>query len=177
MTTTLTKEVLEKYPNDIFVETGTLYGDAVKLAVLCGFKKIYSIEINPDLVRSNRLQFANLIEQGLVEIIEGDTSIIFPELVSRLDGRTTFWLDAHWDGGPMGTVKCPLPMELEAIQSHSIKNHTIMIDDRRCFGIGNWGAGIVESEIIAKVKDINSLYEIAYENGCIPDDIITAVIR
>jgi hypothetical protein len=177
MTTTLTKEVLEKYPNDIFVETGTLYGDAVKLAILCGFKKIYSIEINPDLVKSNRLQFANLIEQGLVEIIEGDTSIVFPELVKRLDGRTTFWLDAHWDGGPMGTVKCPLPMELEAIRSHSIKNHTIMIDDRRCFGIGNWGAGIVESEIIAKVKDINPLYEIAYENGCIPDDIITAVIR
>jgi hypothetical protein len=52
-----------------------------------------------------------------------------------------------------------------------------MIDDRRCFGIGNWGAGIIESDIISKVKDINPLYEIAYENGCIPDDIITAVIK
>jgi hypothetical protein len=175
--TTLTKQVLEKYPNDIFVETGTLYGEALRLAIQCGFKKIYSIEINSDLVKTNRLQFAEHIETGLVEIIEGDTSIVFPELVKRLDGRTTFWLDAHWDGGPMGTVKCPLPMELDAIQTHAIKNHTIMIDDRRCFGIGNWGAGIVESEIISKVKDINPLYEIGYEDGCIPNDIITAVVR
>jgi hypothetical protein len=175
--TTLSKTVLEKYPNDIFVETGTLYGESVRLAIACGFKKIYSIEINPDLVQSNRQQFAEYIERGQVEIIEGDTFIVFPELIKRLDGRTTFWLDAHWDGGPMGVVKCPLPMELDAISQHAIKNHTIMIDDRRCFGIGNWGAGIVESEIITKVKDINPLYEIAYENGCIPDDIITAVIR
>jgi hypothetical protein len=175
--TTLSKTVLEKYPNDIFVETGTAFGESVRLALICGFKKIYSIEINPDLVQSNRQQFADLIEQGRVEIIEGDTAKIFPELVKRLDGRTTFWLDAHWDGGPMGVVKCPLPMELDAIHQHPIKNHSIMIDDRRCFGIGNWGAGIVESEIIAKVKDINPLYEIAYEDGCIPNDIITAVIR
>jgi len=175
--TTLSKTVLEKYPNDIFVETGTLYGESVRLAIVCGFKKIYSIEINPDLVQSNRQQFAEYIERGQVEIIEGDTFIVFPELIKRLDGRTTFWLDAHWDGGPMGVVKCPLPMELDAIHQHAIKNHTIMIDDRRCFGIGNWGAGIVESEIITKVKDINPLYEIAYEDGCIPNDIITAVIR
>jgi hypothetical protein len=175
--TTLSKTVLEKYPNDIFVETGTAFGESVRLALICGFKKIYSIEINPDLVQSNRQQFADLIEQGRVEIIEGDTAKIFPELVKRLDGRTTFWLDAHWDGGPMGVVKCPLPMELDAIHQHPIKNHSIMIDDRRCVGIGNWGAGIVESEIIAKVKDINPLYEIAYEDGCIPNDIITAVIR
>jgi hypothetical protein len=175
--TTLTKEVLEKYPNDIFVETGTLYGEAVRLAIICRFKKIYSIEINPDLVKLNRLQFADLIERGSLEIIEGDTTQVFPELIKRLEGRATFWLDAHWDGGPMGTVKCPLPMELEAIREHTIKNHTIMIDDRRCFGIGNWGAGIVESDIISKVKEINPLYEIAYENGCIPDDIITAVIK
>jgi hypothetical protein len=175
--TTLSKAVLEKYPNDIFVETGTLYGEAVRLAIVCGFKKIYSIEINPDLVQSNRQQFAEYIERGQVEIIEGDTFVVFPELIKRLDGRTTFWLDAHWDGGPVGVVKCPLPMELDAIHQHPIKNHTIMIDDRRCFGIGNWGAGIVESEIITKVKDINPLYEIAYEDGCIPNDIITAVIR
>jgi hypothetical protein len=175
--TTLTKTVLEKYPNDIFVETGTAYGEAVRLAILCGFKKIYSIEINPDLVRANQQQYADLIKLGSLEIIEGDTSIIFPELIKRLEGRATFWLDAHWDGGPLGTVKCPLPMELEAIHQHPIKNHTIMIDDRRCFGIGNWGAGIVESEIIGKLKQINPLYEIAYENGCVPDDIITAVIR
>jgi len=175
--TTLTKEVLEKYPNDIFVETGTAYGEAVRLAILCGFKKIYSIEINPDLVRANQQQYADLIKLGSLEIIEGDTSIIFPELIKRLEGRATFWLDAHWDGGPLGTVKCPLPMELEAIHQHAIKNHTIMIDDRRCFGIGNWGAGIVESEIIGKLKQINPNYTVGYENGCVPDDIITAVIR
>ena len=42
MSTTLSKDVLSKYKNDIFVETGTLWGEAIDIALELGFKKIYS---------------------------------------------------------------------------------------------------------------------------------------
>ena len=38
MSTTLSKSVLSKYKNDIFVETGTLWGEEIEGAIECGFK-------------------------------------------------------------------------------------------------------------------------------------------
>ena len=58
MTTTLSKSVLSKYKNDIFVETGTLWGEAVEVALECGFKKIYTVEIDPDKVKFSQQKFA-----------------------------------------------------------------------------------------------------------------------
>ena len=34
-------------------------------------------------------------------------------MIKKVDAPATFWFDAHWDGGPMGDYKCPLPFELE----------------------------------------------------------------
>ena len=56
---------------------------------------------------------------------------IFKDVISKIDSSATFWLDAHWDGDVMGEYKCPLPFELEALLSHPIKEHTLLIDDRR----------------------------------------------
>jgi hypothetical protein len=177
--TTLSKTVLEKYKNDIFVETGTLWGESVELALSCGFKKVYSIELDPEKVKYNNNKFKKEIEDGLVEIIEGDTFKVFTDVINKIASRATFWLDAHWDEGPVGEYKCPLPFELKSLLDHSIKNHTLLIDDRRIFGeVGStWGEGIDENEIIALVKNINSEYEISYEDGCIPNDIIVAEIK
>ena len=41
----LKKEILEKYPNKYFVETGTHIGNSVQLALDCGFEKIITMEI------------------------------------------------------------------------------------------------------------------------------------
>ena len=70
MSTTLSKSVLSKYTNDIFVETGTLWGEAVEVAIECGFKKIYTVEIDPDKVKFSQQKFAKEIESG--QIIEID---------------------------------------------------------------------------------------------------------
>ena len=40
ITTTLSKEVLSKYLNPYFLETGTANADCVRLALEVGFKKI-----------------------------------------------------------------------------------------------------------------------------------------
>ena len=57
MSTTLSKSVLSKYKNDIFVETGTLWGEAVEVAIECGFKKIYTVDIDPKKVEYSRKNF------------------------------------------------------------------------------------------------------------------------
>jgi asparagine synthetase B (glutamine-hydrolysing) len=177
--TTLSKKVLEKYKNSVFVETGTLWGESVQLALDCGFTKVYTIELDPEKVKFNRNKFKEEIENGVVEIIEGDTFKVFSDVINNITSRATFWLDAHWDEGPVGEYKCPLPFELKNLLNHSIKNHTLLIDDRRIFGeVGStWGEGIDESEIIDLIHEINPEYEISYEDGCIPNDIIVAEIK
>jgi len=179
MISTLSKEVLQKYPNEIFVETGTLWGGAVEIALECGFKKIYSIEIDPEKVKYNTEKFQKEIKKGIVEIIEGDTFKVFKEVVSKVDAPATFWLDAHWDGDVMGEYKCPLPFELEALLDHTIKTHTLLVDDRRLFGQvnSNWGEDLDEDLLIEAMMDINSDYQISFEDGCIPDDIIVAQLK
>ncbi len=174
----LKKEVLKKYQNKYFVETGTHVGNSVQLALDCGFEKIITMEINPEKVEIAKQRFSNEIEEGRVTILEGDTVETFPEALKLLDGTATFWLDAHWDDGPHGEYLCPLPIELEAIQKTSIKNHTLLIDDRRLFGLSGttWGHTIDEDGILESIADINKDYKISYENGCVPDDIIVAEV-
>lgn len=179
MSTTLSKEVLLKYKkNEIFVETGTLWGDGVEIALQCEFKKIYSIEIDPERVKFNRERFAKEIENGKVELVEGDTFDVFYDIVNSLDEPATFWLDAHWDndGAPIGEYKCPLPYELDVISDSVIKTHTLFIDDRRLFGNldSTWGSSIAESDIEEKISTINPSYFITYEDGHVEEDIIVA---
>tara|TARA_B100000925_G_C21956047_1_gene451240 strand:- start:497 stop:1036 length:540 start_codon:yes stop_codon:yes gene_type:complete len=174
----LKKEILEKYPNKYFVETGTHIGNSVQLALDCGFEKIITMEINPEKVEHAKERFSKEIEKGRVTILQGDTVETFSKALKLLDDRATFWLDAHWDDGPQGKYLCPLPIELEAIQKTSIKNHTLLIDDRRLFGLSGttWGHTIDEDGILESIADINKFYKISYENGCVPNDIIVAKV-
>tara|TARA_B100001094_G_scaffold138211_1_gene133803 strand:+ start:3036 stop:3572 length:537 start_codon:yes stop_codon:yes gene_type:complete len=178
MSTTLSKDVLSKYKNDIFVETGTLWGEAIDIALELGFKKIYSMEIDPEKVESNRDKFKKEIEEGIVEIVEGDTFKIFKDVIAKVDSPATFWLDAHWDGDVLGEYKCPLPFELEALLNHPIKTHTLLVDDRRLFGeIGSsWGEDLDEKLLIEAMTDINSDYQISFEDGHVEEDIIVAKV-
>ena len=125
--TTLTQEVLSKYKNPYFLETGTANGESVKLALSQGFEKIFSIEIDSILQQQNKKFFETLLNEQKMELITGDSLIELKKIVPRLDKPTTFWLDAHVDGGPSGIKKCPLGGELVAIAISNIKTHTMGI--------------------------------------------------
>lgn len=178
MASTLSKSVLSKYRNHTFVETGTLWGDGVALAIECGFQKIISIEIDSKLVNHSISRFEEQINSGQVLIVQGDTVEVFEDIIKSIDNPTTFWLDAHWDGGVLGTYKCPLPAELEMIATMTRCDHTLLIDDRRLFGdINNtWGGTVTELEIMTAIAKINPDYRIYYEDGFIPNDIIVAKV-
>lgn len=179
MSSTLSKEVLQKYKkNNVFVETGTLWGDGVAVALECGYSKVISIEIDPERVVANSKRFAKEIADGRVELVEGDTFDVFEGIVEGLEEPATFWLDAHWDndGAPIGEYKCPLPFELDTIAKSEFKMHTLLIDDRRLFGdrASTWGNTIDESAIYEQITAINKSYFITYEDGHVENDVIVA---
>ena len=178
MPSTLPQEVINRYKNQVFVETGTCFGDGVQLALNAGFKKIYSIEISEELYKQNCERFALEISQGIVQLVNGDSFVELPNILAQISQPITFWLDGHWDPSPHapGQFVCPLLFELEYIAKHPIRNHTILIDDRRLFGDPNhgWGKEVTEKQVIDQLLSINKDYCLRFEDGYIPCDIIAA---
>jgi hypothetical protein len=175
ITTTLSKEVLSKYLNPYFLETGTANGDCVELALKVGFEKIFSIELDESLQNENIQKYQFFINEGKIDLITGDSLWEMSNIIPSLDKPTTFWLDAHQDFGPKGTKRCPLYEELSAIKYSSIKTHTILIDDMRMLGQW-WGEGINVSELKNKILEINSDYKFVFEDGFAPNDILVAYL-
>lgn len=173
--TTLSHEVLSKYKNPYFLETGTANGDCVRLALEVGFEKIFSIELDALLQVENIQKYQTLINENKIILITGDSLIELTNIISSLDKPTTFWLDAHVDHGPTGIKRCPLYEELDAIKTSIIKTHTILIDDMRMLGSW-WGEGISVDELKKRILEINSEYKFTFENGFIVNDILVAYI-
>jgi hypothetical protein len=150
---------------DIFIETGTLYGDGIQKALDAGFKRVISIDIDPAIVEAATKQFAGRPE---VLVMLGDSKKALAEQLVFIKEPCTFWLDAHWDMGPVcGEAICPLYDELNAINNHPIKTHRILIDDMRIVGNQHhhWGKTVQKDAIIAMVKQINPFYTICYTSG------------
>lgn len=173
--TTLKKEVLEKYKNPYFLETGTANADCVRLALEVGFEKIFSIEIDDTLQSENIKNYEKQIQSGVVDLITGDSLLVISSLIKQIDKPTTFWLDAHVDFGPNGVKRCPLYEELDAIATSNIKTHTILIDDMRILG-QHWGEGISLDELKRKLLIINQNYKFTFENGHAINDILVAFL-
>lgn len=173
--TTLSHQVIKKYINPYFLETGTSDASGVKLALEYPFEKIISIEINSELQEKNKQDLLEHIESLRLKLITGDSLINLQSIIKDLDKPTTFWLDAHVDHGPKGVKLCPLYEELEAIKTSSIKTHTILIDDLRVLG-QKWGKGISLNVLMEKILEINPNYKFVREPGIVPNDILAAVV-
>jgi hypothetical protein len=170
----LKKELLQKYPNRVFIETGSQYGHGIEVALACDFEKIYSIDIDSKYHAHCSQRFAEHVESGKLELFIGDSAQKLKEILALVNEPVTFWLDAHGGLGGKGTL-CPAIPELEQIKHHNINTHTILVDDRRMFG-QYWGVGTSEEDVIELIKEINPLYEISYANGSEPKDIIVAAL-
>ena len=175
---------LARYLNPVFLETGTAKGNGVQSALNSGFKKIYSIEIVPELYEQCCKRFSREIARGKVELILGDSSKEIENILVKVDSPITFWLDAHNQAYNMNREEksekgCTLYEELELISRHSVKSHTILIDDIRL--IRNklaWGGHEVDlNNLIDRIKEINKDYNIKYENGYERDDVLAAYIK
>lgn len=116
----------------ILVETGTFKGDTVE-AMRKEFRKVYSIELAEKFYQEAKKRFAGVPN---VDLRQGDSGKVMPEVVAQLDAPTLFWLDGHYSGGDtaQGDLNCPVWGELEAIFSSGMKQpFVVLIDDARCF--------------------------------------------
>lgn len=168
--------IFTSYTNPIFIETGSYMGNGIRLAIDAGFTKIYSIELSPKYFQICKKRFQN---HNNVEVLHGDSYKVLPTLLNSINQPVTFWLDGHHSCGDtaLGDYWAPLIKELEAICNHPIKNHTILVDDMRCWENYNPVHGFSKDDIVSKLMEINEKYEISYIDGAAKNDILVAKIK
>lgn len=189
----ITADILRKYKNRYFLETGTYLGDGVAAALEAGFHRIASIEVSEELYG---LTSQKLKDKENVSLFLGSSDLLLSDIIKKIRKPITFWLDAHYSGGNTGKgpSRCPVLTELEIIGRHPIKNHTILIDDIRLFGknylLHEDMKNYTEQErrdylfeevpietIQALIKRINPAYEFRLEDGHVPGDILAASVE
>lgn len=111
-----------------FIETGTYKGDMVE-KMRNNFGKIYSIELDSELYRQAKKRFAG---ESYIRIIHGDSALELKKILLETEEPALFWLDAH-AGGAITAFNSPIVAELDAIFSHSVRGHVILVDDARHF--------------------------------------------
>jgi hypothetical protein len=128
----------EKYKPDIFVETGTLFGDTVQI-LSSNFKKLYSIELSEELAIKAKKRFDNLKH---ISIVQGDSGVEIDSILKIITEPVLFWLDGHYSGDfyhrdeliktAKGVLNTPVEKELELIMQSGFP-HIVLIDDAREF--------------------------------------------
>jgi hypothetical protein len=165
-----------KYYNPVYIETGLFKGESLNKAINCDFKKLYSIDINPEFINDGLKNFRNYIDENKVEILLGNSIDVLKKLLPTINEKITFYLDAHdlTYKGINGNLydkkyECPILEEIDVISNHHIKEHIIIIDDIKMMingGVG-WGEGygITLDLLKNKILTINEKYNFEIING------------
>jgi hypothetical protein len=116
-----------------WVETGTYLGETTRrLAQVADM--VYSIEPEPTLFANAQTYFQ---ASKNIEIINGLSEDILPDLLPKLRGDICFWLDAHFSGGKThkGPLDTPIAKELDSISANlgTMRKVVVMVDDIRLF--------------------------------------------
>lgn len=170
----LKPEVLSKYKNNIFIESGSFLGDGIKCSIECGFSTIYSAECHESNCKFCINRFK---DNPNVNLYFGDSREMLKILLPSINERCTFWLDGHYSRGGTGYIDIfnPIVEELEIISNHHIKDHFLLIDDRRNFDTDEF-LYLGEDKIKELVLKINPNYKFEYCDGFVPSDILACTI-
>lgn len=165
----LSPAVLRRHMAGTFIETGTGWGGGVLTALCAGYRRIYSCEVNEEYCRNAVELFSG---NGSVTLVKEGSPKALSGILGQVHERAVIWLDAHSENDPDN----PLPSELDLISRNEVKDHVIMIDDRRMWGsrFPCWRE-VTAERVLEAVMKINPGYRISYEdsmNG--PQDILVA---
>ncbi len=124
----------KEFDINILVETGTYLGEMV-YAMRNNFEHIISIELDKELYENASNFFR---KDKHIEIIQGDSSKVLPEILKNINQSCLFWLDGHYSGGitAKGELSTPIVSEISFIKENAVSNnidHVILIDDARDF--------------------------------------------
>lgn len=150
-------QLFKKYKgnHNLFFETGTHKGDGVQNALDMGFKEVVSIEILPEFYKECQSRFDKETKENKVHLFLGDSNERMEEMLELIKEPSLIFLDGHFNNGD------PLWKELETLKNHSIKNHTIIVDDMpNYFGNGE--------KVKEKLLEINPNYNFIYEDSYNP---------
>ena len=156
-------EYQNKYRYDVFIETGTFFGDMVE-AQKKRFARVISIELGVKLFNKATKRFR---KDENVTIVFGDSGKVLPKILLEINEPVIFWLDGHYSEGvtASGETKCPIFQELDAIFNRNEFNHILLIDDARCFdGEGDYPS---ISQLIEYVQRKNENYQVEIKNDII----------
>ncbi len=158
----------------VFVETGTAGGNGIYMSIFAGFEEIYSTEVDYEQYAFGLSRFHN---EPTIHLFHDDSASALRKFLPGIEEPVLFWLDAHYCGNaPQYFEKCPVLRELAAIGEHPVKTHPILIDDMRLFGTDEFD-GISVDDLIQAIRKINPAYEISFEDGFVPKDVLVAKIR
>lgn len=148
----LNQHDLHRFGCDIFVETGTGKAVGLSYAVSFPFKKLYSIEIIPELHAYSK----SIVTSPRAELILGESIEILNQILPMInpEDRVLFWLDAHFPGVDYGLREhvyvytdenMPLDRELKTIKKHrGTCKDSFIIDDLRFYEDGNFELGNID---------------------------------
>ncbi len=148
-----------------FIETGTYQGGTT-FALEPYFDKIYTIEFSEKYYNISK----NNYRGNKINFINGDSSVIFEELLPTIMDKCIFFLDGHWSGYDTGhsNKDCPLDEEITHI-NHLFQNDAIIIiDDVRLFGLDkssgklgeDWSNITIENLLQILKPRINMVYHL-----------------
>jgi hypothetical protein len=126
-------DYITQFEPGVFIETGTYKGKMV-YAVMPYISQICSIELDKAHAERAQRRFAGYDN---IQIIQGQSGEVLPELLEGIHTGCLFWLDAHYSGGSTakGASDTPIMQELETILKHECSSeHVLLIDDAGCFG-------------------------------------------
>lgn len=149
-----------------FVETGTFNGDTTEIARHI-FKKVFSIELHDDLYEKAKKRFSKDEE---VEMVHGDSSVVLPEVLKKINGPTVFFLDAHWAGdlSSKGETDTPILEELHQIQKRVGQyKDVIVIDD--ISWVGKKESVTFQPEWKSKYFPDGGIFEYDWTHVCMQD--------
>ena len=155
---------LFQYVDAFFVETGTYQGETTERVYQNNpHTKIRTLELSDVFFNNCRQKFEN---HPTIEVFHANSKLELYDCIQDIDDHITFWLDGHWSGvanvGCDSETTCPVLFELEQIKQHSIKTHTIMVDDLRL--MDNDHFPVTTEQIIQKVYEINPNYVITFHD-------------
>lgn len=137
-------KLFDTFKGNTFIETGTAHGETLlHMIEHSHFKTIKSVELQAHLQHQNKVNSDQLLsrlslspewEKTAVELYVGYSHEALPKMLEDVNEEAVIFLDAHPSGGELSgdnysEIYNIVPRELDAVLSHRIKSHTLIIDD------------------------------------------------
>ncbi len=179
------KNLLALHPNHYYVESGIFHGDSLRLAIDTGFKVVIGVEYFPQFISSVQSRFRmgsameKQIEKTYVKLYQGDSGEILSEAMKMIDKPATLFLDGHSqfiEGEEESPTPYPLEAELLQIAKHSIRTHTLIVDDILHLTHPDVPSNLTRKGIENLIWNINPQYKIRYVSNPVRENLLIATI-